>query len=116
MKLTTKQIESFSQLSVAEMVHHLRDDFTKQRAIHGIEERDLEPLIVRGIDDAKRYGVVHKADVEFYLECLAMLGPGFDRDKEIPWAGEILGRNDLDGSAKMEEIRQHIIYVLGQPG
>ena len=95
------------------MFKHLRQDFPKELQEHNIKEQDLEPLVKRGITEAEKYGLVNEGDVQLYLECTAILGPEFDRDKKLPWAGKILSRNDIDGPEKMAQISEYLIFGLG---
>lgn len=97
------------------MVIHLRDDFRSERQRHGVSDTCLPDLVRSGIEDAARYGVTYEDDVQLYLECLAMLGPEFDRDPTIPWAGEILRADYLDGETKMSEIHEHLLFNLEWP-
>ena len=47
-----------------------------------------------------------------YLECLLILGPGFDEDPACAWAGRILRQSDLEGSKKMEQIEDYLAFGL----
>src|SRR5262245_52446241 len=86
------------------MVRHLLDDFPVQVAALELQEKDLPPLVRRGMANAERYGVVYEEDVERYIECLVLLGPDFDQDPRYPWAAEILNKKELSGRAKMDQV------------
>jgi hypothetical protein len=72
----------------------------------GFGAGDLRAAIQTGIKDALAYGVNLEEDVRQYLDCAAIWGLRFDAQPAGARAKEILGRQDLDGSAKMREIRK----------
>jgi len=91
---------------------HLRANFPREVEKHEFDDEGLKALCRRGLVDARRYGVLNEADVERYIECMLLLGPGFDADPLYPWAGQALARADLDGEAKMDVIDDHLIFDL----
>jgi hypothetical protein len=92
----------------ARMVLHLRATFPEP--LRGMSESDLRDMIRDGIDKAAQYDVTTEGDVQRYLECMVLLGPNYDRDGELPWAGEILRRKDMDGQAKMDAIDEYSVF------
>jgi hypothetical protein len=116
-RIRKEQLDAFSRelesRFVLRLVRHLREDLPGEVAAQGLQEQDLEPLVMRGVEDAKRYGVVNEGDLRRYIECLAVLGPRFDTDGKFPWAGEALRRTDIDGEAKMDAIDEHLIFGVG---
>jgi len=104
------RIDSF----VARMVRHLEDAFSEEIASHGIDKTELEPLVRRGVRDAETYGVVCEDDLELYIQCMALLGPQFDREPDLAWAGRILLQTDLTGSEKMDRINDHLLFGLDE--
>jgi hypothetical protein len=94
------------------MANHLRATFPKEVEKLGINDQGLEQLALRGLADARKYGVVNEGDVQRYLECMVILGPEFDTDERIPWAAQALRRTDLDGEAKMDQIDEYLIFDL----
>lgn len=119
MKIHRAQMQALaaSQMNrfVERMVDHLRDNFRDTRQRHDISDAALPELVCNGVRAAARYGVVYEDDVQLYLECLVLLGPGFDRDPATAWAGEILRANYLDGAGKMEDLREHVVFSLEWP-
>jgi hypothetical protein len=91
---------------------HLRETLPKEVEKMGIKDEELEPLALRGLADARKYGVVNEADIRRYIECMVVLGLRFDSDGRFPWAGQTLRRTDLDGEAKMDAIDQYLIFDL----
>src|SRR5262245_10665352 len=71
---------------------------------------DLKTLISDGIAAATRHGVRDEADVARYLEFVVMYGLRFDVDEKTAWAGAILRRADLSGTAKMNALDDHELF------
>ena len=120
MMIRKEQMDTFSKSQVdafvARMVKHLRGDFPAQCEAQQLQEEDLDSFVRQGMTDAKQYGVVYEDDIRLYIECRVLLSPKFDRDKKnYPWAGEILRRDDIDGTAKMNEIDQHMLFGMEEP-
>lgn len=75
------------------MVAHLKDSFTKQSKSLG--EPKLREVIRHGIKQAALYGIGIERDVCQYVDLMMVWGADFDRDPNLPWAGQILRtRND----------------------
>ncbi|HEV2763855.1 MAG TPA: hypothetical protein VGV38_12815 [Pyrinomonadaceae bacterium] len=92
---------------VRRMVEHLRTNFPEECRARGYDPESLHAHVSRAVVEAERYGVREEADLQLYLECLALLGPDFDR--EVDWAADALNRPDLDGTAKMDAIHDHLV-------
>lgn len=92
---------------VRQMVEHLQVRFSKECRSQGYNSYLLTDLVSQAINDADRYGVRQASDLQLYLECLALLGPTFDN--ETDWAASILSQTDLDGTAKMDAIHDHMV-------
>jgi len=99
-------MESF----VRRMIAHLRTDFSEEVAARNLRGEDFEPLVRRGIANARGYGVQNEGDLQLFLECMVMLGPSFDKDGARPWAAQILQRADLAGHEKMDQIGDHLVF------
>ena len=119
MKIRQEQMETMSQAKVEafvrRMVTHLHDDFPKHCKMHGLKTKDLDPLVRRGITEAKRYNVDDEDNLERYLEFMVVLGPHFDRDPKHAWAGEILRRDDLEAGEKIDEISWNVQMNWEEP-
>ena len=119
MKIRKEQMDALRKSRedafVARMVKHLRNDFRKGRVTQHIAEGDLEALVRRGITDAEKYGVIYEDDVRLYIECMVVLGPMFDQDQRCGWAGELLRQEGLDGTTKMDQIDQYLIFGTAEP-
>lgn len=119
MILRDEQVKAFAEARkeayIQRMVRHLRDDLGYEREKRKIADEDIEDLVRKGIDKAAGYQVVCEDDVEMYLDCMVLLGPDFDRDRSLGWAGEILRDETLDGEAKMAQIEQQMLFGTEQP-
>ena len=92
---------------VRQIVEHLQVRFPEECRARCYNSRVLTGLVSQAIDDTNRYGVQQASDLQLYLECLVLLRPNFD--KETDWAASILNRPDLDGTAKMDAIHDHLV-------
>ncbi len=110
--------EQMAQFSIAmrtafteRVVFHLQKDFAAQFGTQVAGEADVASFVERMINKAACYSVVDEQDVEFFIDCAAMLGEDFDRDPRFPWAGEILNRSDLRGAQKMTILHNHLVFA-----
>jgi hypothetical protein len=78
-----------------------------------LTDMDLHVMIEKGIKSAAQYQVVLWDDVKRYLECMLTYGSDFDTRAETSWAKEILNKNNLNGTQKMDSIDAYTIFVLG---
>lgn len=97
---------------VWDMVRHLRTNFAADLAKRGIgtSDAELEPLVRASMKNARQYEFDRRPLLIFYIECAAQLGPRFDTDPAIPWAGEILRRTDLIPDSKADLLDQHLLF------
>ena len=80
---------------VDRMVIHLKKFFPKQCEAMG--ESQLRETIRHGIKQAASYNIKAQRDVSRYVDLMIVLGHDFDRDKRLPWVGEVLRtRNSAD--------------------
>jgi hypothetical protein len=118
-RVRSEQMAAFSKTLEDSFVHRvlsrLRDGFPQHLEAQGIREPDLEALVRRGMAESRKYKVNNAGDVERYIECMVVLGPSFDVDEKIPWAGQILRRDDVDGEAKMDQIDEYRIFGTDEP-
>ena len=119
MKVRDQHIKALAadheEVFVIELVSHLKADFKEQLTQQGLTSDQLEPLVRLGISRAKKYDVVLKNDVWLYIECMVLFSPDFDENPDSAWAGETLRREDIDGTAKMGQINDHMLFGLDQP-
>ena len=119
MIIRREQLSAFSAAMRQEFVQRsaqrLKSDFAAHLLRQNVPPDGLEDWVSRGVDAARKYGVVRDGDVSLYLDCMALLGANFDRDRRWPWAGQILNRTDLDGEAKMDRIHDRLLFEPGVP-
>lgn|GEM_PF-1460719 len=108
--LLKSQEDSF----IDRMKVHLRSEFPKEISGFGIKDKDLEMIIRKGLTDAYQYRIIYENDLILYIECIAVLGPDFDKKAKYPAVIEILNRDDLDGSAKMDKLSDYLTFELNQ--
>jgi hypothetical protein len=106
------QSDRMTDAFVERMVRHLREEFSQYLRVQAVPENDLGGMVRQGMMDAERYGVIYQGDLERYIECMVMLGPAFPRDARLPWAGETLCRDDLDGQAKMDVLSDYVAFEV----
>ena len=91
------------------MISHLRSAFTEKTI--GMEDKELRTIIQSGIKRAESYEVTDETDVERFLDCMVRHGHDFDTNPRTSWAGEILGRQGLSGTEKMNHIDEYELFV-----
>jgi len=103
-----KQMEAFSQAAIQSfedrMVIHLNEFFSEQCKALG--EQKTREAIRYGIQRAAIYGIVSELDVCDYIDLMFAFGRDFDKDPQLPWAGQIL--NDL--TIKNPTIKVNYLY------
>ena len=119
MKVREEQLQALAaeheDAFVRQMVSHLNADFKEQLTKQGLKPDQVEPLVRLGISRAKAYDVVLKSDVWLYIECMVLFSPDFDENPDTAWAGEKLRREDVDGTTKMNQINDHMLFGLEEP-
>ena len=64
-------------------------------------------LVRKAIAQAKRDGIVQAYEVSRYLDVMFLLGEDFDADTELPWVREILDRDGMTETDKMDRLCEH---------
>lgn len=110
------QIEAFLKSQedafIERMVKYVKQNFTKEIAINGIQEDNLSLVIRSGMENAHKYNVTYESDMKLYIECMALLGIDFDVSEKYPRISEILNRKNLTGEEKMEQVSGFLTYEL----
>src|SRR5262245_26899074 len=91
------------RLFVDRLTTRLRADFAHELAARQMDAQ-LERFVRIWIDEAAQFGVVNEPDVELFVQCKAIFGPGFGDETESSWAASILRHPHFDGEAKMDQI------------
>ncbi|MBW6459075.1 MAG: hypothetical protein K0B08_00745 [Bacteroidales bacterium] len=108
-------LKSQEDAFINKMVKHLKENFRNDLQKNEIRENELENLIRIGLGNGYRYGIIYEDDMSFFLECTAILGPGFDKNEKYPKIAEILNNKDLAGSDKIDQISDFLTFELSQP-
>jgi hypothetical protein len=95
---------------VQAMAEHLRSDFRPYLRRSRIADESVEGLVREGLVVADDLGITDESDLQLFAECLALLGPSFHSDPALPWASESLHQPNWSGSARMDLIRQYLIF------
>ena len=113
LRIRTEQFDVFSK--------HMRQQFEDRMAVRlrsrfpdhtrPIEEPELRTFIRNGIERAATHNVTAEFDVQRYLEYMVKYGQEFDASPDMSWAGDILNREDLDGSEKMDRIDDRDLFA-----
>jgi len=81
----------------------LREDYPEETAASSDEE--LMAFVAKQIDRARNHGIVRTEDVAIFVDRAAWYGDGWD--ERLDWARKILTDHELDGAARIEDIRQY---------
>lgn len=93
------------------MAQRLRKLFANELVEQNIADEQLLSTVRRAMANAAGYGVIGEMDLELYIDCVALFGPGFDKSERVPWAGNALRRTGIDGTAKMDIIHDYLIFA-----
>jgi hypothetical protein len=97
-------------LFVRRVVEHLVKDLSTECDRQGLRSEQMEVFVRGQIRRARRYGLVNANDLKTYVDCAVIFGQHFDGDPKIPWGAAVLGRQDLQGSAKGEILHDHLTF------
>jgi len=86
------QLSKFSEVALKQfedlMVAHLNKFFPRRTKAAG--EPTVRKFIRYGVQRAASYNIKAKRHVSRYIDLMVSLGADFDKDKQVPWAGQIL--------------------------
>lgn len=99
---------------VERLIAIIRRDNAKELAAWDPGDERLRVVIAEGLSKAASYGVEDEADLVRYVKLMAILGPSFDEDATLPWAGEILRRKAVGSPRKLDAIKEHIATRYGR--
>lgn len=97
------------------LARQLENEFPSELTDQGLASGALRNALREAIGVARGHNIETDADLKSYAECVAILGPGFDRDPGNPAVGEILNRADLTGTEKMDAISELLLFGPGGP-
>lgn len=94
-------------LSVLRWIYPRKFDVVGEGAIRAFARQSLQA--------AQAYGVLSHDSAMLHLAMAYVLGSGFDRDPQFPWAGSILlGASDADGAGRFERLRKTAVSELSR--
>ena len=80
-----------------------------------ISEPNLSELMEKGKKAAGHHGISSERGITIYMGLMVLLGAGFDRDPQYPWATAILGDKSLaDPDAKSDQLYQGAMAHLNR--
>jgi len=116
--LDRAQIEALDraqiELFIDRMEGVLRRDYARELSAWAAGGADLRGAICDGMTRAAGYGVEREEDIERYIKLMAILGPKFDEDATLPWAGEILRRKVVGSPRKLDALKEHLAARYGR--
>lgn len=77
------------------------------------DESTLRATVATAMAKASAYGIHNELAVLRYLNAMCLLGPNFDTDPTIRWAGALLRDPDFDGGTKMAILSDLVEQHLG---
>jgi hypothetical protein len=111
-----EQLDVLSQYMLSgfhqRMERHLRAEYPDQTK--GMSDEKLHDLVVTGSERATGYGITDTNDVRRFLEYVAVYGVDFGKTPNSLWAEPFLLSKGLTGTAKMNEIDAHKLFVLSR--
>ena len=97
LRIFKNQMASFAQEAREDFhdraVAHTKKHFPKHYRHLGQDQ--LETVVGQIIDNADAHGFTLERTILRYLEVVFMLGSGFARDPQYPWAAQILTADDF---------------------
>lgn len=109
-----EQMEAFSAAMSRRfeqrMLEHIRDIFADRTK--PVSDEKIRIFIQDSITRAERYTIEYEDDIRRFIEYLVIYGTQFDTKPETRWAGEILQRTDLSGTAKMDMIDDYEMEIV----
>lgn len=113
-RLSSEQLKTLSSHAQDDFLkrtaNHLLDNFSAELARHALPSGQVEDFVQRGVEEAKSFGVEREEDVRLYVECMLVIHPRFASSQDTPWYGEILRREELSGTDKMNRVHDQLIF------
>ena len=92
------------------MIKHLRAKFPDRTK--DLPDERIRLVVQDSMRKAKGYDIEYEDDIRRFTEYLVIYGMRFDVREETRWIGDILRRDDLNGTAKMDLIDSRELQVL----
>jgi len=84
------------------MVGHIKNTFPDR--IKNVSDEKIRTVIQESSKKAESFGIEYEDDIRRFIEYLVIYGTQLDIKEDIRWLGEILRREDLNGTEKMDMI------------
>lgn len=78
---------------VAPLVVHMDEHFPNR--CFNMDDSQIQQTVELGLERASQYGLLTEREVFLYVSLMFLLGSGFDRDIQLPWAAEILAKDEF---------------------
>ena len=92
------------------MIKHLRAKFPDRTK--DLPDERIRLVVQDSMRKAKSYNIEYEDDIRRFIEYLVIYGTRLDVREETQWIGDILRRDDLNGTAKMDLIDSRELQVL----
>lgn len=92
------------------MVLHLREIFSERTK--DLSDDRIRIVVQDGIRKAECYRIEYEDDIRRFIEYFVTYGTRLDVREETQWIGDILRRDDLSGTTKMNLIDSRELEVL----
>ena len=92
------------------MVDHLRTKFPDRT--QEFPDEKIRLVVQDSMRKAKGYNIEYEDDIRRFIEYLVIYGIRLDVREETQWIGDILRRDDLTGTAKMDLIDSRELQVF----
>ncbi len=84
------------------MVEHIRQTFPERT--RDVSDERIYNAVQESMRKAESFGIELEDDIRRFIEYLVIYGTQLDIKEDIRWLGEILRREDLNGTEKMDMI------------
>lgn len=104
--LREEQLELFRRDARERFIEGMVALLKKEHAKDVAAWPDLEGAVRAAVGRAEGYGISREDDLERFLRLMAVLGPTFDDDDALPWAGEILRRRVIKAPRRLAALKK----------
>ena len=113
LKVRKEQVDAFRrQLHtrfVQRMVAYLRTTFPAQTK--SLTDDHLRDTVQQGESKAQDYGIIYEDDIRHFLGYVVVYGLTLDSQPQTQWIADILHRQDIDGTVKLDFLDDYELRV-----
>ena len=106
-QLSEAKRSQFEQL----MIRHIRANFSREA--QPVSDEKLLLAVRFAMELGERYGIVLQDDLRRFIEFLSTYGSQFSNRPQFASVVEVLARQDLDGTEKMDRVDRLEQYLIG---